>query len=107
LFTKSKPSEEWHEQVAFTAGHYKPSDPLFPYPFLRRHTDYYLKRKGKLSQGEVDVKLAALIDANEKKKGKREVAIAACGHAMSPAAVRALINSEVQVANASFKGLDR
>ncbi|KAF2640488.1 hypothetical protein P280DRAFT_549357 [Massarina eburnea CBS 473.64] len=102
LFTKQKPSDEWHEQITFTAGPYSPSDPVFPWSLLRKHTDYYIKKKGKLTQGELDARLGTLIEQHE----RRDVAIAACAHAMSADAIRALLNVELQIAPASYKGLD-
>lgn len=102
LFTKTKPSEEWHQQVEFTAGTSRPSEQKFPWSFLRKHTDHYLKKKGKLSQAEIDIKLSTLIEGH----GARDVAIASCAHAMSPMAVRALLSVDLQVAPATYLGLE-
>src|SRR5262245_1874717 len=103
LFMKPKPSDEWHQQIDFTAGQFKPSDHKFTWTLIRKHTDSYLKKKGKLSQTDIDVKLSELIEKHE----ARDVAVAACGHALSPAALRALLNVELNVAPATFYGLEK
>ncbi|KAF2688583.1 hypothetical protein K458DRAFT_293479, partial [Lentithecium fluviatile CBS 122367] len=102
LFAKPRPSEEWHEQIDFTAGAHRPSEQKFQWSLVKRHTDHYIKKKGKITQAEIDVKLASLIEQHE----ARDVAIAACAHAMSPKAVRALLNVELNVAPTTFFGLE-
>ncbi|PSN67879.1 hypothetical protein BS50DRAFT_620332 [Corynespora cassiicola Philippines] len=101
IFNKIKPSDEWRQQINFTAGLLHPSDENFPWALLQKHTNDYLRKKGKLSQAEMDVRLHHLIDSIT----ARDVAIAACAYAMSSAAVRAILNVELQVAPASFYGL--
>jgi len=102
LFVKSKPSEEWHQQIDFTAGGHRPSEQKFQWDLVKRHTDYYIKKKGKITRAEIDVKLASLIEQHE----ARDVAISACAHAMSPKAVRAILNVELNVAPTTFFGLE-
>jgi hypothetical protein len=97
-----KQSDEWHHQVDFTAGILRPSDSRFAYSLLQKHTDAYIKKKGRLSQQDVDIRLGILIETHD----ARDVAVAACAHAMSPAAVRALLNVELHVAPATFFGLE-
>ncbi|KAH7117739.1 hypothetical protein B0J11DRAFT_570954 [Dendryphion nanum] len=102
IFSKKSSSEEWHDQVEFTAGIFRPADAKFPWPLVQKHTDTYIKRKGKLSQPEVDLRLSTLIEDHE----ARDVAVAACAHLMSPASVRASLNVGLDVAPASFYGLN-
>ncbi|KAF1994158.1 hypothetical protein P154DRAFT_502298, partial [Amniculicola lignicola CBS 123094] len=103
IFSKRKTSEEWHQEIDFTAASLRPTDHRFPWLLIRKHTDQYLKRKGKLTQPDIDVRLAAMIESHH----ARDVAVAACAHAMSPAAVRALLNVELNVAPATFYGLEQ
>ena len=102
FFSKKSASEDWHEQIDFTAGILRPSDKNFPWVLVKKHTDIYVNKKGKLGQQEIDVRLATLIEDHD----SRDVAIAACAHLMSPASVRALLNVSLNVAPASFYGLD-
>ncbi|KAF2016475.1 hypothetical protein BU24DRAFT_422819 [Aaosphaeria arxii CBS 175.79] len=102
IFGGKKDSEEWHQQIEFTAGFLHPSDQRFPCELLRKHTDQYLKRKGKLTQQEVDIRLSSLIDSHE----ARDVAVAACAYAMSPTSVRALLNVNLSVTPTTFFGLE-
>jgi hypothetical protein len=102
LFVKSKPSEEWHRQIDFTAGGRRPSEQNFQWDLVKRHTDHYIKKKGKMNKTDIDVKLAYLIEQHE----ARDVAIAACAHAMSPKAVQAILNVELNVAPTTFFGLE-
>jgi hypothetical protein len=100
--TKHQASEVWHQQIDFTAGVLRPSDAHFPWDFVRKHTDTYLRKKGKLTQHEIDLRLGILIDSHEAK----DVAIAAAAHAMSPASLRAILNVELSVAPITYYGLD-
>ncbi|KAF2710805.1 hypothetical protein K504DRAFT_465862 [Pleomassaria siparia CBS 279.74] len=102
LFKKTKPSEEWHQQIDFTAGVLRPSDKRFPFLLVQKHTDQYLKKKGRLTQSDIDLRLSALIQNHE----ARDVALAACAYAMSPASVRALLNVELSVAPVTFYGFE-
>lgn len=74
----NKKSDEWHQQVDFTAGTLRPSDKRFPWAHVKKHTDNYLKKKSKLTQAETDIRLGILIESHD----ARDVAIAACAHAM-------------------------
>ncbi|KAJ4398794.1 hypothetical protein N0V91_009924 [Didymella pomorum] len=65
LFNKSKHSEDWHQVIESAAGVLHPSDSKFPYHLLRQATDVYLKKKGKITQADVDIRLAILIDGHE------------------------------------------
>jgi hypothetical protein len=100
-FGKTKPSDDWHQQIDFTANDRRPSDAHFPWLLVMKHTDVYLKKKGKKTQTETDLRFSSLIESHE----ARDIAIAACAHAMSPASVRALLNVELNVAPATFFGL--
>jgi hypothetical protein len=102
MFSKTKPSDDWHQQIDFTANDRRPSDTIFPWLLVMKHTDNYLKKKGKQTQTDTDLRLALLIENHE----ARDIAIAACAHAMSPASVRALLNVELNVAPATFFGLE-
>ncbi|KAF2119032.1 hypothetical protein BDV96DRAFT_369776 [Lophiotrema nucula] len=102
IFGGQKQSDEWHQQVDFSAHALRPSDKRFPWPILEKHTDNYLKKKGKLSQTDVDIRLALLIETHD----ALDVAVAACAHAMSAQSLRALLNVELNVKPASYYGLE-
>jgi hypothetical protein len=97
-----KLSEEWRRQVDFTAGVLHPSDEQFPWSSVRSHTDAYIKKKGKLPQSDIDARLAVLINTHDAK----DIAIAACAHAMSSASVRALLDVQLNVAPATLYGVE-
>ncbi|KAF2179076.1 hypothetical protein K469DRAFT_321956 [Zopfia rhizophila CBS 207.26] len=101
LFRKRR-SDEWHQQIDFTASTLRPSDKGFPWQLVQKHTNYYLKKKRNLNQQDTNVRLGILIESHE----ARDIAIAACAHAMSPASVRALLNVELNVAPGTFYGLE-
>ncbi|OCK84582.1 hypothetical protein K432DRAFT_274684, partial [Lepidopterella palustris CBS 459.81] len=102
LFGKRK-SELWHLQIDLAAGNEHPTDEKFPWALLRLHTDQYLKKKGKLSQAERDLRLGALI--HEHDSNSKDIAMAACAYAMSPQAVRAALNVELNVSPVTYIGL--
>ncbi|KAL6707029.1 hypothetical protein ACN47E_004781 [Coniothyrium glycines] len=102
LFSKVKHSQEWYQSVKATAGVLRPSDLMFPYGFLRAHTDTYLRKKGKSSQAETDLRLAILIDMYESK----DIAVAAIAHAMSVKCIRTLLQAETNVSHGSYWGLE-
>jgi hypothetical protein len=102
LFATTKPGEQWHQQIDFTAGTHRPSESTFQWELIKRHTDHYIKKKGYMNQAEIDVKLSSLIEQH----AARDVAIAACAHAMSPKAVRALLNVQLDVAPTTLFGLE-
>lgn len=92
-------SAQWHQDVDRTAGCCTPiptetSDMLaFPWSQLRQHTDDYLKTKSASSAQEKDIRLRALIFQHAKK----EIAIAACAHAMSDEALSQLFLEDLPV----------
>ncbi|ORY15475.1 hypothetical protein BCR34DRAFT_478007, partial [Clohesyomyces aquaticus] len=102
IFGKKSRSDEWHTQIDFTASLSRPSQKTFPYELIRKHTDHYLRKKGKLSQQDIDIRLAILIEGHE----ARDVAVAACAHAISPTSLRAILNVELSVAPATYFGLE-
>jgi hypothetical protein len=65
IFSKAKHSEEWHHDIDATAGVLHPSDPKFPYNFLRPHTDNYVKKKGGTTQADTDTRLVSMIVSHE------------------------------------------
>jgi hypothetical protein len=66
----------------------------FPWDQLNRHTESYLKKKGKIGQAERDKRLRNLI----KKHGILHVSVAACARFMSPESVKSLLADELQKA---------
>lgn len=98
IFGKSY-SEDWHRQldVIVAGGKLHPigSDydlnPDFPWLQTRQVTDYYLSnKKWKAKPEQCDAHLVALIQ----KYAVKDIAIAACAHAISPHVLRALISQE-------------
>jgi hypothetical protein len=97
-------SSGWHQQITATAAGRRPVvgpalNGEFPWNQLQRHTDQYLKRKGKLTPQERDVSLMALIENHPTK----DIAIAACAHAMSLQAVRSLLRGP-DIHSGSYRG---
>ena len=84
---KGRKSDTWHKNIDETVGARKPTDANFPWIALQNHTGYYLKKKGKLSQSQIDACLLNLIYNHQSK----DVAIAACAHTVSAQAVRNLL----------------
>jgi hypothetical protein len=103
LFNKAKYSEDWHHSIDATAAGSHPSDPNFPYGFLRNHTDTYLKKKGKINQTDTDIRLAILISSHDAK----DIAIAAAAHAMTAQSLRALLHVDENVMHGSYWGLKK
>lgn len=101
LFNKSKHSEEWHQAIDAIAGVLHPSDPKFPHALLRQATDVYLKKKGKISQTDADIRLAILIDAHE----ATDIAVAAAAHAITAGSLRATLHVDLNVAHGNYWGL--
>ncbi|XTI89975.1 hypothetical protein V2W45_1511865 [Cenococcum geophilum] len=99
-FGKRK-SDGWHKQIDVTAATERPTSGNFPWDQLRAHTDLYLKKKGKLTSAERDHRLSVLIHSHDTK----DIAIAACAHAMSPQAIRAALNVALNVAPGTYYGL--
>ncbi|KAF2633406.1 hypothetical protein BU25DRAFT_405301 [Macroventuria anomochaeta] len=102
LFNKAKHSEDWHQAIDAIAGVLHPPNPKFPYPLLRQATEAYLKKKGKITQADKDIRLAILIDAHE----ARDIAVAAAAHAMTATSLRALLHVDLNVAHGSYWGLE-
>jgi hypothetical protein len=102
FFKKAKHGQEWHEEVEATAGRLHPSDPQFPWGFVRNHTDTYLKKKGKISQEDADVRLSKLVQTHR----ARDVAIASVAHAMTAQSLSLLLLAETNVMYGSYWGLD-
>ncbi|KAG9195353.1 hypothetical protein G6011_00474 [Alternaria panax] len=102
LFKKVKHSQEWHREVEATTGKLHPSDPQFPWGFVRNHTDTYLKKKGKNNQEDTDVRLSELVQTHR----TRDVAIASVAHAMTAQSLSRLLLVETNVMYGSYWGLD-
>lgn len=102
LFNKAKHSEDWHQTIESVAGVLHPSDSKFPYHLLRQATDVYLKKKGKITQPDTDIRLAILIDGHE----ARDVAVAAAAHAITATSLRAILHVDLNVAHGSYCGLE-
>jgi hypothetical protein len=102
LFNKAKHSEDWHQAIDAIAGVLPPSDPKFPYPLLRQATEDYLKKKGKITQNDADIRLAILIESH----AARDVAVAAGAHAMTAGSLRAILHVNLNVSHGSYWGLE-
>ena len=90
---KGHESDAWHKKINDTVGRRKPTDADFPWTALQNHTEYYMKKKGKLSQTQIDECLLALIQKHPSKK----VAIAACAHVISVRSIRNLLVNDLGV----------
>lgn len=96
---KGNQSSSWHRQVQATATDLSSfnaaSDITQPLLLrqLQRHTDLYLKKKGKLTSRDRDARLIALVQDHPVK----DVAIISCAHALSPWTVRDLLRGELRV----------
>lgn len=90
---KGRESDAWHKKINDTVGPRKPTDADFPWTALQNHTGYYMKKKGKLSQTQIDERLLALIQ----KHPSKEVAIAACAHVISTRSIRNLLVNDHRV----------
>src|SRR4051794_17120683 len=98
VFLSQRHSNGWHQKIDATAAGKHPSlnalsDQTFPWDALRWHTEIYLGKKGTLTVEEKDKRLVGLIQNHAAK----DIAIAACGHAMTSQAVRNLLLSELSV----------
>jgi hypothetical protein len=100
--------DNWHRQTNATAADYYLVDSdydinrNFPWTQLQQHTDLLLKKKGALNSQQKDDFLVALVRKHEAK----DIAIAACGHAMSMQGLRQLILTDVNV-NAQTEDANR
>jgi hypothetical protein len=104
LLTKlsaSQYDEDWHRNVAATAGTTRPTDVDFPWSGLRKHTDTYVKKNGKLTIEQLADRLSALIERHAAK----EIAIAACAHAIPSRTVRELLSAKLYVGPDNYFGL--
>ncbi|KAL9067663.1 MAG: hypothetical protein Q9161_006745 [Pseudevernia consocians] len=90
---KGRDSGAWHKNINDTVGPRRPTDTDFPWLALRNHTGYYIKKKGKLSQIQIDERLLALIQSHPSK----EVAIAACADKLSTRVIRNLLVNDLKV----------
>jgi len=91
-------SNGWHQGVDATAAGRRPgldaaSDQTFPWDTLRWHTEIYLGKKGKLTPQEQDARLISLVQ----KHAAKDIAIAACGHAMTTQTIRKFLSSILSV----------
>src|SRR5690242_3732308 len=102
IFNKAKHSEDWHRTVDAIAGVLHPTDPKFPYALLQQATDAYIKRKGKIVQADIDVRLTTLIESHAAK----DIAVAAAAHAMTAGSLRAALSLGLNVAHGSYWGID-
>ncbi|KAF1926835.1 uncharacterized protein M421DRAFT_422441 [Didymella exigua CBS 183.55] len=102
LFNKAKHSKDWHQSIDSVAGVLHPSDSKFPYHLLRQATDAYIKKKGKITQADADIRLAILIDGHE----TRDFAVAATAHAITATSLRAILHVDLNVAHGSYWGLE-
>src|SRR6266516_250038 len=98
-FLGQRQSDQWHQGVEATAaGRHPPSDAstdqTFPWDALRSHTEVYLGKKGKLTPQEQDARLMSLVQNHAAK----DVAIAACGHAMTTETIRNFLLSSLSSA---------
>ena len=87
---KGRASHAWHQKIDNSVGPRKPTDPDFPWIALQNHTGYYLKKKGTLSQAQIDERLTALVKIHPSK----EVAIAACAHSLSVCTIRRVLSDD-------------
>lgn len=97
----SQDDDNWHRNVDATAGTAQPTDVDFPWTHLQKHTEIYLKKKGKLTPEQLDERLLVLIE----KHTAKEVAIAACAHAISSQNVRRLLTVDLYVDPGIYFGL--
>ena len=94
---KGRASHAWHQNIDNTVGPRKPTDPDFPWIALQNHTGYYLKKKGTLSQAQIDERLISLV----KNHPSKEVAIAACAQSLSVRTIRELLSDDWEKSNAT------
>lgn len=91
-------ANDWHKSVDRIAAGKLPltadasPNTSFPWTLLRVETETYLKRKGKMSTEQIDERLIDLI----KSHALKSIAVAACGHAISPARFVTLLSTDLQ-----------
>ena len=78
----------WHEKIDETSQEAKSTDqPGFPWTQLRSHTDDFVKNQRKLNPYQLDQRLLGLIRGH----GRKEIAVAACTHVLSPQSVKIVL----------------
>ncbi|KAE9370616.1 hypothetical protein N431DRAFT_38267 [Stipitochalara longipes BDJ] len=107
-FSTHGQSDNWHRQVLLEAGDQHPiglgyvPNASFPWITLRQITDSYLtKKRGKNTVEDRDACLTALI----RNHAAKDIAVAACAHAMSPKAVRDLLTVDLNIKPGDSYGL--
>ncbi|MCJ1386186.1 hypothetical protein MMC17_009312 [Xylographa soralifera] len=114
FFGKRK-SGHWHRKIDATAVGKHPLEATleesvdlipvlnlkYPWTELKLHTDLYLKTKGQLGLPERDRRLVALFLEH----GAKDIAMAACGHAMSPPTISRLLADNLNVDTHNCYGL--
>ena len=87
-FFGRRSSEIWHKKIDELSQEANPTDQLrYPWGSLQSVTDGYVKNRKNLSPFELDQRLPGLVRGH----GRKEVAIAACTHVLSPQSVKILI----------------
>ena len=99
---KGRDSGTWHKTINDTVGLKRPTDADFPWIALENATGCYLKKKGKLSQIQIDERLLALIQNHPSK----EVAIAASAHILSTPTIRDLLVNGFRVESDGALGIE-
>ena len=84
---RGRGTDAWHTGVDSIVGLQQPTDIHYPCIALQNHTDYYFKKKKKLSKKQIEEQLTALIEGHQ----RRVDAIAACGHLLPAPIVRNLV----------------
>lgn len=98
FFNRGK-GENWHRLISTTAADFyllggdHDINLGFPWTILQQHTDALLKKKGFLTPQQQDDCLIALV----RKHDSKDVAVAACGRAMSVQALRQLLLTDFNV----------
>ena len=107
-FSTHGQSDSWHRQVSLEAGDHHPigqghvPNPSFPWANLRQITESYLsKKRGRNVIEDRDERLGLLI----KNHGAKDVAIASCGHAISPKALREVLAVDLNIEQGSAYGI--
>ena len=92
--------DDWHRTVQATVGDLRPTDTGFPLTELQEHTKAYVKRRGTLTQEQIDDRLLILIQTH----AELGVAFAACANAMSPRSVRVFLTDGLSISHNSYFG---
>ena len=94
-------SEDWHRDVTAIAGTARPTDADFPWSQLQKCTEVFVKKNNKLVTEQLDERLLVLIQ----QAAVKEVAVAACAHALSPRNARKLLVEDLYVGPSNYFGL--